>query len=73
MSVFANRLRELRQNRNIMSKTMAETLNITPRNYQRYEKGEVAPPTSKTTFLADYFGVSLDYLIGRTDNPAVNH
>ncbi len=48
---------------------MAELLNITPRNYQRYETGEVDPPTSKTIFLADYFDVSLDYLVGRTDNP----
>jgi hypothetical protein len=52
-----------------MSKTMAELLCITPRNYQRYESGEVDPPTSKTIFLADYFNVSLDYLVGRSDDP----
>lgn len=52
-----------------MAKTMAELLKITPRNYQRYENGEVDPPTSKTVFLADYFDVSLDYLVGRTNNP----
>ena len=69
MSVFAQRLRELRLNKKIMVKTMAELLDITPRNYQRYETGEVDPPTSKTILLADYFGVSLDWLAGRTDNP----
>ena len=52
-----------------MSKTMAELLNITPRNYQRYESGEVDPPTSKLIKLADYFDVSTDYLLGRTNNP----
>ena len=51
---------------------MAEMLEITPRNYLRYEKGEVDPPTSKTMFLADFFGVSIDYLVGRTDKPEIN-
>ena len=69
MSAFPDRLRNLRQKKNIMSKTMAELLNITPRNYQRYESGEVDPPTSKLIKLADYFYVSTDYLLGRTNNP----
>ena len=69
MSAFPDRLRNLRQKKNIMSKTMAELLNITPRNYQRYETGEVDPPTSKLIKLADYFDVSTDYLLGRTNNP----
>ena len=73
MSTFALRLKELRKERKIMSKSMAELLNITPRNYRRYEKGEIDPPTSKTMFLADYFDVSVDYLLGRTDNPKINH
>lgn len=72
MCVHLKKLRELRLDKNIMVKKMAELLNITPRNYQRYESGEVDPPTSKTAFLADYFGVSIDYLIGRTDKPEVN-
>ena len=69
MSNTHNRIKELRIKNNIMSKTMAELLHITPRNYQRYETGEVDPPTSKSILLADYFDVSLDYLVGRTDNP----
>ena len=69
MSAFPERLKNLRNNKNIMAKTMAELLKITPRNYQRYERGEVDPPTSKTIFLADYFNVSTDYLVGRSDNP----
>lgn len=69
MSVFGTRLKTLRLSKNIMSKSMAEYLNITPRNYQRYETGEVDPPTSKSIALADYFDVSLDYLVGRSDDP----
>lgn len=69
MTTFAERLKTLRTNKKVMSKTMAELLKITPRNYQRYENGEVDPPTSKTVFLADYFDISLDYLVGRSDDP----
>ena len=69
MSVFGARLKELRLSKNIMSKSMAAYLGLTPRNYQRYETGEVDPPTSKTIALADYFDVSLDYLVGRSDDP----
>lgn len=70
MSAFPERLKTLRNNNKIMAKSMAELLKITPRNYQRYERGEVDPPTSKTIFLADYFKVSTDYLLGLSDNPA---
>jgi transcriptional regulator with XRE-family HTH domain len=51
---------------------MADLLGFTTRNYQDYEGGRVDPPTSKTLALADYFGCSVDYLLGRTDNPEVN-
>lgn len=69
MTVFSERLRELRTQNKVMVKEIAELLKITARNYQRYEKGEIDPPTSKTIFLANYFDVSIDYLVGRTDNP----
>lgn len=66
------RLKELRAAKNMTLKQMAETLGMVQRNYQRYETGEVDPPLSKAVSLADYFGVSLDYLVGRTDNPEIN-
>lgn len=63
------RLKELRMGKNITLKQMAEELNMVQRNYQRYETGEVDPPLSKAIALADYFDVSLDYLVGRSDDP----
>ena len=72
MLQYKFRLRELREERGFMAKDIAAILNISYRNYQRYEKCEIDPPTSKTMFLADYFNVSLDYLTGRTDNPEIN-
>lgn len=69
MSTTQNRLKELRTYHNIMAKTMADKLGISYRNYQRYENGEIDTPSSKLISLADYFNVSIDYLVGRSDNP----
>lgn len=65
--MFHERLRELRLSRGITAKSMAELLHMVYRNYQRYETGEVDPPLSKAVALADFFDVSLDYLVGRSD------
>ena len=43
-------------------------LRITERNYQGYEYDKVKPYYDSLIALADYFGVSLDYLVGRSDN-----
>lgn len=67
--MLANRIRELRRSHNIMAKTLADRLGVTYRNYQNYERGDVDVPSSKLVSLADYFNVSLDYLVGRSDNP----
>ena len=72
MSNYTNRLKELRDKQNIMAKDIAALLQISYRNYQRYEKGEIDPPTSKTLLLAEFYNVSMDYLIGRTNKPEVN-
>lgn len=63
------RLRELRKAGKQTQKTMAAFLNISERAYQHYELGDREPPLSKAVALADYFNVSLDYLVGRSDNP----
>ena len=38
----------------------------------KYENGVRIPPTDTLMILADYYGVSIDYIMGRTDNPKVN-
>ena len=64
------RLKELRIAQNITVRAMAEILGMGQRNYQKYETGEIDPPLSKAIVLADFFNVSLDYLVGRSDDPA---
>ena len=69
---FSSRLKEIRSARNLSQKTVAEAVGMAPMAYQRYEYGTREPAFSKLIALADFFAVSLDYLVGRTDNPEVN-
>ena len=47
----------------------AKAVGITSRTYQHYESGEREATVSTLIRMADYFGVSIDYLVGRTDSP----
>ena len=69
MKLFAERLKELRKQKKVYQKELAHLLQITERQFSSYEAGKVDPPTSKLIALADYFDVSLDYLVGRSDDP----
>lgn len=64
---FKNKLRELRKERNETQRQVAEDLGITSRHYQKFESGEILPSLENFFALADHFGVSLDYLAGRTE------
>ena len=65
---FADRLRELRAARGLTQKDVYTAIGVSPIVYQRYEYGR-SPARDKLLALADYFQVSLDYLVGRTDEP----
>ncbi|MDY3985929.1 helix-turn-helix domain-containing protein [Dysosmobacter sp.] len=67
MEIFAQRLKELRNSRRVYQKEMAEYLGITVRGYQCYEAGQNYPDVKGLIALADYFGVTTDYLLGRSD------
>ena len=66
---FADRLRELRSTRGLTQKDVYTAIGVSPIVYQRYEYGR-SPSFEKLLVLADYFDVSLDYLVGRSDDPA---
>lgn len=53
----------------MLQKDIAATVNITVRAYQYYEKNQREPTLSVLIALADFFDVSLDYLVGRSDVP----
>ena len=72
IAIMGARLKELRKGKKMTQKAMAELLNVTDRHYQAIEAGTVNIPSLTLKFLADYFEVSADYLLGRTDNPDIN-
>ena len=61
------RLRELRVERNETQVQVAAAIGIADRNYQRFEAGANLPNLENAWKLADHFGVTVDYLIDRTD------
>lgn len=66
---FPERIIEIKESRGLLQKDIANAIGLSVRNYQRYEKGEQQPTLPFLLKLADYFDVSLDYLVGRSDNP----
>ena len=60
------RVRDLREDHDKTQKEIAELLNVQLTVYQRYERGERELPLWAAIKLADYYRVSLDYLVGRT-------
>lgn len=61
------RIRNLREDKDVTQTQLAKYLNISQRTYSRYENDEHSIPTEILSKLADYHNTSVDYLIGRTD------
>lgn len=66
------RLKELREKNKISQLKLALALNVNQNTISRYENGEREAGYRVLIALADYFDVSIDYLLERTDNPNVN-
>ncbi len=66
------RLKEIRKARGISQVKMAMDLNVSQNTVSRYETGEREADYAMLIRIADYFGVSIDYLLCRTDRPEVN-
>lgn len=62
-------IRELREDRDLTQTDVAAILNITQATYSRYENGQVDFPSQALIKLAEYYHVSVDYLLGLTDRP----
>ena len=66
------RIRDLREDKDLTQTQMGAILSCSQRVYSNYERGDIDIPTATLIKLADYHGVSVDYLLERTDNPNVN-
>jgi transcriptional regulator with XRE-family HTH domain len=69
MATLKERLLEERTKADLSQVNLAKEVGITWRAYQRYEAGERMPTIPILVAIADYYGVSTDYLLGRTDTP----
>ena len=70
--VLAERLKELRLKKNIKQSELGKIVGLSDNAISDIERGYRLTSIEKLAALADYFDVSVDYLIGRTDNPKVN-
>ena len=64
---FTENLKKMRKERRVRQEDIAATLEISTRSYGRYESGEREPSLSILWRMADFFGVSIDYLVGRSE------
>lgn len=69
LKIFSERLTSTRKSKNISAKDVAENLGLSKAAISQFESGKNAPSAAVLIALADYFNVSLDYLVGRSDNP----
>ena len=68
-----SRIRNLREDKDITQATMGEILSCSQRVYSNYERGDIDIPTTTLIKIADFHNVSVDFLLGRTNNPEINN
>ena len=66
------RIRNLREDRDLTQSEMGQLLLCSQRVYSNYERGEIGIPTATLVRIADVFDVSVDDLLGRTDDPELH-
>jgi len=66
---FPERLKELRYQKKLTQEQLGAKVNVTKVSISGYENGNRTPDTETLQKLADFFEVSVDYLLGRTDSP----
>ena len=69
MTTIADRLKALRAQKGVNQDTVAEACNISRIALARYETGARVPRAENAARIADYYGVSVDYLLGREEQP----
>ena len=66
------RIRDLREDHDLTQRELGTILSCSQRVYSNYERGDIDIPTAVLIALADFYNVSVDYLLGRTNNPKMN-
>lgn len=66
------KLKQIRKSKGISQLKLSLDLNMTQNTISRYETGVREPGINELIKIADYFNISVDYLLGRTENPEIN-
>ena len=69
---YYKRIRDLREDRDLTQTDMGKVLSCSQRVYSNYERWDIDIPTTTLIKIADFHNVSVDFLLGRTDNPKLN-
>ncbi|MBR0142025.1 MAG: helix-turn-helix transcriptional regulator [Ruminococcus sp.] len=69
---YYQRLKDLKEDADLTQKEVAEIIGVSVNHYGKYERGETDIPFEKVISLAEYYGVSLDYIAGRTNSKNPN-
>ena len=64
-------LRDIREDRDIKQREVASYLNVSQNTYSQYETGVISLTAEILIKLSEYYNVSIDYLLDRTDNPEI--
>ena len=64
-------LRAIREDRDLKQKDLAKVLSVSQNTYSQYETGVISLTAEVLIKLSDYYGVSIDYLLDRTNNPSI--
>lgn len=67
--MYFKRLKDLRVDKDLLQKDISVILNISQTVYSRYERGFQTIPVEHLIALADFYNTSVDYILGRTNNP----
>lgn len=70
--MYFQRLKDLRQDKDLKQDEIAKMLYMKQQQYSRYENGENKIPIDILIILADFYNVSIDYIVGRTNNKNIN-
>lgn len=66
------RIRDLREDKDLTQTQLGEAIGVPQRTLSYYENGQRMVPLEVLSAIADFFGVSVDYILERTDNPETN-
>ena len=71
LNMFPERLKNLRKERDVTQVELSKAIGVSDRTCRKYESGEIEPTMTVLKHIASFFNVSVDYLIGFTDDPAI--